>query len=215
MDKYEEFIHQQIIKETSKQDGLSQTLGTLFGGMASYFIANSTARNDYLFLSVFDTKLGNEGFKFVGVMNNFIPLKTPATKKEINNTQSTIAKNQVISNPVSEKKLNIKECSNTKIEFSESGNKLISVHFMADEKDYPLQSSVGKVISYSEEGLIFESEGIEDYFNVPDGYCISELSQAEQSWIYRLFRKGTKVKVDFYLMGSGGLPVVRKVSPYD
>ncbi|MDP3008995.1 MAG: hypothetical protein Q8N30_07995 [Methylococcales bacterium] len=61
---------------------------------------------------------------------------------------------------------------------------------------------------------MLESKGIEDAFNIPDGDCISDsLSQAEKSWIDHLFRKGTKVKVYFYSMGSAGLPVIRKISP--
>ena len=114
------------------------------------------------------------------------------------------------------------ECSNTEIELSKNGNKLIAVHFMADDKNYILKRLVGRIVSLDInasnggiDSLVLESKGIEDGFNVPDGHCISDsmLSQAEKGWIDNLFRKGTKVKVYFYSMGSAGLPVIRKISP--
>lgn len=39
IDKYEEYVHQQLLQETVKQGSLSQSFGALFGGVASRLVA--------------------------------------------------------------------------------------------------------------------------------------------------------------------------------
>lgn len=72
MEAYEEFIRKQIIQETRKQDDLSKVLGSLFGGFVSGLIANATIRRDFIFLSFYDTDLGSDRIKVIGILNNFI-----------------------------------------------------------------------------------------------------------------------------------------------
>lgn len=80
---YERFIHELIMQETNKRkDDLERVLGQVFGGIASTMITNQTVRADYVFLSTYDTKLGNERLKALGILNNFIVLETPPSLKD-------------------------------------------------------------------------------------------------------------------------------------
>ncbi|HWX02787.1 DUF4359 domain-containing protein [Collimonas sp.] len=74
LDSYEQHIHQIITQEASKRDDLTRTLGTLFGGVASSFIASSTVRNNYVLFSTYDSDLGNQHLKFVGILGNFFQI---------------------------------------------------------------------------------------------------------------------------------------------
>jgi hypothetical protein len=71
LDSYEQHIHQIINQEANKRDDFTQALGTLFSGVASSFIANSTVRNNYILFSTYDSDLGNQHLKFVGILGNF------------------------------------------------------------------------------------------------------------------------------------------------
>jgi Domain of unknown function (DUF4359) len=71
LDSYEQYIHQVITQEANKRDDLTRTLGTLFGGVASSFIASSTVRNNYVLFSTYDSNMGNQHLKFVGILGNF------------------------------------------------------------------------------------------------------------------------------------------------
>lgn len=71
LDSYEQHIHQIITQEADKRDDVTRTLGTLFGGVASSFIAGSTVRNNYVLFSTYDSNLGTRHVKFVGVLGNF------------------------------------------------------------------------------------------------------------------------------------------------
>jgi len=74
LDSYEHHIHQVITQEANKRDDLTQTLGTLFGGVASSLIANSTVRNNYVLFSTYDSNLGSRHLKFVGILGNFFQI---------------------------------------------------------------------------------------------------------------------------------------------
>jgi hypothetical protein len=76
---YESFVHQQIIQE-SKTD-MERALGFFFGDFASRFVASQTIRKDYVFLSTYDTNVGDEHLRALGVLNNFILLETPRSLK--------------------------------------------------------------------------------------------------------------------------------------
>jgi hypothetical protein len=71
LDSYEQHIHQIITQEADKRDDVTRTLGTLFGGVASSFIASSTVRNNYVLFSTYDSNLGTRHVKFVGILGNF------------------------------------------------------------------------------------------------------------------------------------------------
>jgi hypothetical protein len=74
LDSYEQHIHQVITQEANKRDDLTRTLGTLFGGVASSFIAGGTVRNNYVLFSTYDSDLGNRHLKFVGILGNFFQI---------------------------------------------------------------------------------------------------------------------------------------------
>ena len=48
LDGYENFVRQEIIQESQKQDDLKQALGFFLGGIASRVIRNQTIRKDYV-----------------------------------------------------------------------------------------------------------------------------------------------------------------------
>lgn len=75
MTDYQEFVHSSIIKKTEQADPVSKTLGMLFGGIGSGLIANATKRTDYVFFSIFETRLNGDYVKYLGVLNNFAVLK--------------------------------------------------------------------------------------------------------------------------------------------
>ncbi|WP_061943620.1 DUF4359 domain-containing protein [Collimonas pratensis] len=74
LDSYEQHIHQVITQEANKRDDVTRTLGTLFGGVASSFIASSAVRNNYVLFSTYDSDLGNQHLKFVGILGNFFQI---------------------------------------------------------------------------------------------------------------------------------------------
>jgi hypothetical protein len=76
LDSYEQYIHQVITQEANKRDDLTQTLGTIFGGVASSLIASSTVRNNYVLFSTYDSNLGNRHLKYVGVLGNFFQISS-------------------------------------------------------------------------------------------------------------------------------------------
>jgi hypothetical protein len=75
LESYESFVHQQIIQESkSDQD---RALALLFGGILSGIATNMTVRKDYVFLSTYDTNIGDEHLRVLGIMKNFFILETP------------------------------------------------------------------------------------------------------------------------------------------
>ncbi len=85
LENYENFLHQEILQDTEKQgDALSRTFGYLFGGFASSIITNMTIRKDYVFWSIYDTKIENEHLRVLGIMKNFFILETPRSAKARN-----------------------------------------------------------------------------------------------------------------------------------
>lgn len=81
LDSYEQYIHQMITQEANKRDDLTRALGTLFGGVASTFIADNTVRTNYVLFSTYDSNLGNQHLKVVGVLGNFFQI----SKSDSNN----------------------------------------------------------------------------------------------------------------------------------
>ncbi len=75
LESYESFVHQQIVQaSTSEQD---RALALLFGGILSGIATNMTVRKDYVLLSTYDTKIGDEHLRVLGIMKNFFILETP------------------------------------------------------------------------------------------------------------------------------------------
>lgn len=85
LESYESFVHQQILESAEKRnDTLTRALGYLFGGFASEMFSKLTIRKDYVFLSTYETKIGNEQLRVLGVLRNFIILETPQSLKARN-----------------------------------------------------------------------------------------------------------------------------------
>lgn len=83
LESYESFVHQEILQE-SQSDDMSRALGFLFGGFASRMVASQTIRTDYIFLSTYDTNIGNEHLRALGILKNFILLETRRSSKARN-----------------------------------------------------------------------------------------------------------------------------------
>ncbi len=82
MDDYEEFIEKELKAELEKKgDGLERAIGVLVSGLAGDILVQTTTRANYVFFSIFDTDLGKEKIKSVGVFKNFIPYETPESLK--------------------------------------------------------------------------------------------------------------------------------------
>ncbi|NJD08759.1 MAG: DUF4359 domain-containing protein [Methylococcaceae bacterium] len=79
MDRYQAYCSQEIQQEVGKKgsDPLTGALGSLLGGFAGTVMASQTARHDYVIFSSYDTTLGTEHFRAIGVLNNFIVLEKP------------------------------------------------------------------------------------------------------------------------------------------
>jgi hypothetical protein len=75
LDGYENFVRQDIIQESQKQDDLTRALGFFLGGIAGRVIRNQTIRKDYVFLSIYNTNLGNGRLRVLGVLNNYFVLE--------------------------------------------------------------------------------------------------------------------------------------------
>jgi hypothetical protein len=72
MASFEQFIHAQILQGTEKKDEVTKALGSLLGGVASRFIANSATRSDYVFFSLYRATYDGKDVTVLGVLNNFI-----------------------------------------------------------------------------------------------------------------------------------------------
>src|SRR5919106_973761 len=83
LESYENFVRQWLIQEMKKEGSsdLERTIGSFLSGIASGVLARQAIRKDYLLLSTYDTDLGNEHIKAVGILNNFIVLEAPAVLK--------------------------------------------------------------------------------------------------------------------------------------
>lgn len=83
-EKYENFMNQEIIKESQKaNDPMAGALGSLFGGFAASLITKQTIRHDYVFFSTYEMTFGQERFEAVGVLNNFHITKTPQSNPDM------------------------------------------------------------------------------------------------------------------------------------
>lgn len=84
IETYEQFVHQKTNKEASKQDQVSRALGVLFGGFPSQLFANATFRHDYLLFSIYDTEIGNNHLKALGIFDRLLFLETPMFRENQN-----------------------------------------------------------------------------------------------------------------------------------
>jgi hypothetical protein len=75
MEDYEQYLRQEILVESGKGDEVGKALGVLVSGVASSLMASATVRNDYVFWSTYETTLGNDRVRVLGILRNFIVLK--------------------------------------------------------------------------------------------------------------------------------------------
>jgi hypothetical protein len=75
MEDYEQYLRQEILRETGKGDDVGIALGALVSGVASSLLTGATVRNDYVFWSTYETMLGNKPLRVLGVLRNFVVLQ--------------------------------------------------------------------------------------------------------------------------------------------
>jgi hypothetical protein len=82
-DQYKRFIEQEIIQKPSKQSNqFERGLGQVLGGLVSTGLMNNTTRTDYVFLSTYETIVGDERLRVLGILNNFIVLERPKSSEK-------------------------------------------------------------------------------------------------------------------------------------
>jgi hypothetical protein len=74
-DEYQGFLQQQMGQD-SKSD-VERGMLSLFGGFASRMVAGQAHRSNYVVLSLYDTNLGQERLRVLGILHNFIILERP------------------------------------------------------------------------------------------------------------------------------------------
>lgn len=83
MDSYDQFINQRIIEETRQaKDPLEGMIGSFLGGFAAKVMAQQTLREDYIFFSTYDTAIGNDHIRSIGVLNHFYLTDNKAFKNQ-------------------------------------------------------------------------------------------------------------------------------------
>ena len=83
MDAYERYVHDNLIVASNKQGGLRATLGVLFSGAASSYVANATVRSNYLFFSVYQTHLGRRTYTSLGLMGGIFMLRNERSAEAV------------------------------------------------------------------------------------------------------------------------------------
>ncbi|WP_139841183.1 DUF4359 domain-containing protein [Methylocaldum sp. SAD2] len=94
MKDYEEFIQKQILQESRKEGGVDKVLWSLFGGFFRNVIANETTRRDFVFFSLYDTSVGGQNVRVVGVLNNFFFMESLSLSS--NSKNSSLQRKQAL-----------------------------------------------------------------------------------------------------------------------
>jgi hypothetical protein len=82
MEKYEAYIQRRIAEESADQADLGQALGLLLGGFAGKLMGTATLRKDYVFLSIYSARLGEDELRVLGILNNFIVLEDIESRRK-------------------------------------------------------------------------------------------------------------------------------------
>lgn len=78
---YDQFINRELVEQARQQkDPLIGALGSMFSGIASGIVVRQTVRRDYLFFSTYETAIGRQNLKAVGVLNDFVITERPDFK---------------------------------------------------------------------------------------------------------------------------------------
>jgi hypothetical protein len=75
MEDYEQYLRQEILVESGKGDDVGKAIGVLVSGVASSLMTSATVRHDYVFWSAYETTLGNDRLKVLGILRNFAVLR--------------------------------------------------------------------------------------------------------------------------------------------
>ncbi|MGR8951940.1 MAG: DUF4359 domain-containing protein [Gammaproteobacteria bacterium] len=82
LDSYDQFINQRILEKTREaKDPLEGMIGSMLGGFAAKLMARQTIRKDYLFFSTYDTAIGNNHIRSIGILNHFYLTDDEALRK--------------------------------------------------------------------------------------------------------------------------------------
>ena len=75
MQDYEQYLRQEIVRESGKADDVGKALGVLVSGVASSLMTGATVQNDYVFWSTYKTMLGGRRLRILGILRNFVVLQ--------------------------------------------------------------------------------------------------------------------------------------------
>ncbi len=79
LDQYGDFVRDEIQDEVGQGSRMEKALGRVIGGLAGGVLTSATTRTDYLFFSIYDTDLGTDEIKCLGIVNTFFILEEPET----------------------------------------------------------------------------------------------------------------------------------------
>jgi hypothetical protein len=77
LDQYGDFVRDEIQDGVGQGSHVEKALGRVIGGLAGGVLTSATTRTDYLFFSVYDTDLGTDEVKCLGIVNTFFILEEP------------------------------------------------------------------------------------------------------------------------------------------
>jgi len=82
VDNYNQFISQRITEKARKEKNpVAGALGSLLGDFAANLMTRQTIRKDYVFFSSYDTTIGNERMRSIGILNNFYITEDPESRR--------------------------------------------------------------------------------------------------------------------------------------
>lgn len=77
LDDYQNFIRQEVIRESQKSNDALAHLGRFLGGFAGAMLASQTIRDDYVFFSIYELPFGTKRLRLLGLCKRFIVLESP------------------------------------------------------------------------------------------------------------------------------------------
>ena len=79
---YRNFVRQEMVAEAQQnKNSLEGAIAPIFSGVLSELFTTQTIRKDYIFFSVFETRIGDDYYVVLGALNNFLVLQAPKKGK--------------------------------------------------------------------------------------------------------------------------------------
>ncbi len=75
MPDYEQYLRKEIVQNSQNSDVVTQTVSTLFSGLASGLIVNFTTRTNFLLFSLYETNMAQNHYKVLGALDNFVVIQ--------------------------------------------------------------------------------------------------------------------------------------------